>query len=472
MTQSRLKSISFGNHRFNHVHFVGVGGVGMSGIAEVLLNLGFTVSGSDQNESGATARLRKLGANISIGHDAAAVEQANVVVISAAIDEDNPELIRARERRIPVIPRAEMLGELMRFRRGVAVAGTHGKTTTTSLTASVLAEGGMDPTFVIGGVLNSTGSNARLGSGEYLVAEADESDGSFLLLQPVIAVVTNIDEDHMETYDGDPARLRAAFVEFLHHLPFYGVAIVCIDDPVLAEIAPQLGRSVVTYGFSEHADLRATEVMQSGRRMRFKVEGMGVRQAFELNLPGEHNVRNALAAIAVGHELGVDLKSIQKALTQFAGIGRRFNVYEQVNCEAGQCTVIDDYGHHPTELAATIAAARAGWPDARLLIGFQPHRYTRTRDLFDDFVQVLSAADGAVLCDVYPAGEEAIANADSRALCRALRARGVYEPIYVHTPTQIGEALATVVEDNDVILISGAGSIGSLAPQLAAEGIR
>ena len=457
---------------FPRVHFVGIGGTGMSGIAEVMLTLGYEVSGSDAAENAATRRLASLGARIVRGHSAANVLGTDCVVVSSAIREDNPELMEARSQRIPVVPRAAMLAELMRFRRGIAVAGTHGKTTTTSLTAAVLSEGGLDPTFVIGGQLLAAGANAKLGGGQWLVAEADESDGSFLRLNPLIAVITNIDADHLENYGGDFARLRSAFAELLQRLPFYGLAVLCIDDPEVASLAAETPRHVMTYGTAENADVRAEDIVQEGARMRFTLrlpEGASV--PVTLALPGRHNVLNALAAAAVGWQLGVAPQAIAAALEKFAGIGRRFNDLGEVATAAGaRVRVVDDYGHHPRELAAVFAAARGGWPDKRLVVAFQPHRYTRTRDQFDAFAAVLSEADALVLSEVYPAGEQPIPGADSRALARAIRARGRSEPVVVGRAAELREVLPDVLQDGDLLLMMGAGDIGYIAQQVAAEG--
>jgi UDP-N-acetylmuramate--alanine ligase len=458
--------------RVRRVHFVGIGGAGMSGIAEVLVNQGFEVSGSDLAESSTTRRLRELGARISRGHAAEHVEDADVLVVSSAVSPRNPEVEAARARRIPVVPRAEMLAELMRFRRGIAVAGTHGKTTTTSLTASLLAEAGLDPTFVIGGLLNAWGSNARLGEGEYLVAEADESDGSFLLLQPVVALITNIDRDHLEAYDNSFDNLRRAFLEFLHHLPFYGAAVLCIDDEEVAEMVPSVSRAVVTYGLSSQADVRATGVRQDGRMMYFEAH-LPDRQdplPVSLSLPGVHNVRNALGSMAIAWELGLDLPSIVDSLSSFQGIGRRFAEVGQFDLPNGEVLVIEDYGHHPSELNATMSAAREGWPDRRLVVVFQPHRYTRTRDLFDEFSQVLSAADALVLTDVYAAGEDAIDGVDSGALCQSIRARGRVNPVLVSNVQDIPGELPAMLEDGDLVLMLGAGNIGLVAQSIREQG--
>ncbi len=458
--------------RIRRVHFVGIGGAGMSGIAEVLVNQGFDVSGSDLAENRTTRHLQELGATIFKGHDAANVEGSDVLVVSTAISEGNPEVAAARESRVPVVPRAEMLAELMRFRRGIAVAGTHGKTTTTSLTASLLAEAGTDPTFVIGGLLNAWGSHARLGEGEYLVAEADESDGSFLLLQPVIALITNIDRDHLEAYENSFENLKKAFLEFLHHLPFYGVAVLCLDDEQIAEMIPTVTRAVVTYGLSEHADIRGTDLMQDGRIMHFRAQLPNRSDAIEvsLNLPGVHNVRNALGAIAIAWELGLDLPSIVRSLGSFEGIGRRFAEVGRFMVPNGEVMVVEDYGHHPSELEATITAARSGWPEKRIVTVFQPHRYTRTRDLFDEFSQVLASSDIVVLTDIYPAGEEAIDGIDSGALCQSIRARGRVNPILVSDVHDIPRELPCMLEDGDLVLLLGAGNIGQVAQGIREHG--
>jgi UDP-N-acetylmuramate--alanine ligase len=457
-------------HKVKRVHFVGIGGAGMSGIAEVLANQGYRVSGSDLHRSAVTERLARLGVQVSIGHRAANAEGADAVVVSTAVAADNPEVIAARERGVPIVPRALMLAELMRLKQGIAVAGTHGKTTTTSLIASVLAEGGLDPTFVIGGRLLSMDANARLGSGDFLVAEADESDASFLYLSPALAVVTNIDADHMETYGQDFGRLKRAFVDFLQRLPFYGVAVLCSDDANVRDIIPQIAKPVVTYGLGDDAQLRAVDVANAGARMRFIARAArGADLAVELALPGLHNVQNALAAIAVGREAGVDDAAIAQALSAFPGVGRRFQRYGEVPVAAGGAfTLIDDYGHHPVEMSATLAAARASFPGRRLVLAFQPHRYTRTRDLFEDFVRVLGTVDALVLADVYPAGEPPIVAADGRALARALRVAGRVEPVFVEDIGSVADALRTVVRDGDVVVTMGAGSIGAVPAQLAA----
>jgi UDP-N-acetylmuramate--alanine ligase len=460
--------------RIQRVHFVGIGGAGMSGIAEVLANQGFQVSGSDQAQSRATAHLQSLGAEISLGHAAEAVEGADVLVVSSAIPEDNPELQAARDLRIPIVPRAEMLAELMRFRRGIAIAGTHGKTTTTSLTASLLAEAGMDPTFVIGGLLNAWGSHARLGEGEYLVAEADESDGSFLLLQPVIALITNIDRDHLEAYENSFDNLRKAFLEFLHHLPFYGAAVLCIDDEHVAELVPAVTRAVVTYGLSEEADVRGTDLWQEGRVMHFRAHLPNQLQALDvrLNLPGVHNVRNALGAIAIAWELGMDLETVIGSLGSFEGVGRRFADVGMFPLRNGEVRVVEDYGHHPSELRATMQAARQGWPDARLVVVFQPHRYTRTHDLFDEFSQVLADADAVVLTEIYPAGESPIDGIDSGALCQSIRARGKVNPVLISDVNDLASELPAMLEEGDLVLLQGAGNIGQIAQDLRENGFQ
>jgi UDP-N-acetylmuramate--alanine ligase len=520
---------------FSRVHFVGIGGAGMSGIAEVLHNLGYTVSGSDRSDSVTTRRLAALGIAIRAGHAAEHVADADVLVVSSAIRPDNPEVVAAHARRIPVVPRAEMLGELMRFRRGIAVAGTHGKTTTTSLVASVLAEGQLDPTFVIGGQLLAAGTHARLGTGDYLVAEADESDGSFLLLNPVIAIVTNIDADHLENYAGDFENVKQAFADFVHRLPFYGLAILCADDANVAELARTTPRRALTYGFAENADVRASDVVQDGACMRFvlhlpqepatgsrepvageqertgfsgyRLPANGSRSSAEpgvtlhpaveqlhlpeepvtgsrlsaeplqvkLNLPGEHNVRNALAAAAVGWQLGVDAATIARALGKFQGVGRRFQLRGELALidaghQRGKVLLVDDYGHHPRELAAVFAAARGGWPQRRLVVVFQPHRYTRTRDLLDDFAAVLADVDVLLLTEVYPAGEAPIAGADGRALARAVRARGKVDPVLIAHPRELDTVLPALLVDGDLLLLLGAGDIGAAATELAKSG--
>jgi UDP-N-acetylmuramate--alanine ligase len=451
-------------HKVRHIHFVGIGGAGMSGIAEVLANLGYQVSGSDLAENPAIRRLKGLGARISVKHNAQNINGADAVVVSSAVQADNPEVLAAREHRIPVVPRALMLAELMRLKQGVAIAGTHGKTTTTSLVASVLAEAGLDPTFVIGGRLNAAGSNARLGAGDFIVVEADESDASFLHLQPVIAVVTNIDADHMDTYQQDFARLEQAFLQFLQNLPFYGTAVLCTDDPNLRKLLAQVTKPVLTYGTSDDASVRAEAIAHDGGRMKFRARRQGAKPLdVVLNLPGRHNVLNALAAIAVGTELQVRDESIQKALEEFHGVGRRFQNYGKID---GRFTLIDDYGHHPAEMAATLEAARGAFPGQRVVLAFQPHRFTRTRDLFEDFVRVLSSVDVLLLAEVYPAGEAPIVAADGRSLARALRLAGKVEPIFVEDIGEMPAAIRRIAEDGDVVITMGAGSIGGVPGQL------
>ncbi len=459
-------------HRIQRVHFVGIAGAGMSGIAEVLVNQGFKVSGSDITDNRITRRLRELGATVFLGHDASQIEGANVLVVSSAVSADNPELRAARKLRIPVVPRAEMLAELMRFRRGIAIAGTHGKTTTTSFTTSLLARAGMDPTFVIGGLLNAWGSNARLGKGEYLIAEADESDGSFLLLQPVVALVTNIDRDHLEAYDNSFENLKKAFLEFLHHLPFYGVAVLCVDDEHVASMIPAVSRAMVTYGLSEEADVRGSDVRQEGRVMHFNVHLPNETHVLpvSLNLPGVHNVRNALGAIAIAWELGVDIASVVNILTAFEGIGRRFAEVGHFTIGSGEVSVIEDYGHHPSELTATVAAARSGWPGKRIVTVFQPHRYSRTHALFDEFSQALADSDVVVLTDIYPAGEEAIDGVDSGALCQSIRARGRVNPVLISNVFDLPQELPSMLEDGDLVLLLGAGNIGQVAQGIRESG--
>lgn len=457
--------------RINRVHFIGIGGSGMSGIAEVMLSLGYEVQGSDLKKNAAVLRLESLGAHVFIGHDKDHISNADAVVVSSAVNESNPEVIAAREKLLPVVPRAEMLAELMRFRYSIAVAGTHGKTTTTSLVASVLAEGGLDPTFVIGGRLKSADSNARLGQGEYLVAEADESDASFVHLKPMLAVVTNIDADHMSTYDGDLDKLRGGFIEFLHNLPFYGLAILCADDPGVTEIMGQVGRSVTTYGVCNPADIRAENVRFDGETTRFDVHRAGRTDVLSvcLRLPGMHNVRNALAAITVASELQIGDQAVISALEKFQGIDRRFQILGDVRTKNGTVMLVDDYGHHPTEVAATIAAARNGWPGKRVVLVFQPHRFTRTRDLIDDFAAVLSEADVLLILEVFAAGEDPIAGADGRAIARAVRGRGGVEPIFVETLEHLVPVLDDLLADDDLVLTMGAGDIGAFAAELPAK---
>jgi UDP-N-acetylmuramate--alanine ligase len=462
-------------HKVKHIHFVGIGGSGMSGIAEVLLNLGYRISGSDLADNAATRRLVSLGATVVHGHDASHVAGADCVVTSTAVRSDNPEVLAARARRTPVVPRALMLAELMKLKQGIAIAGTHGKTTTTSLVASVLAQGNLDPTFVIGGRLVSAGANARLGTGDYIVVEADESDASFLNLSPMIAVITNIDADHMETYGHEFARLRQAFVEFTHRLPFYGAAVLCVDDPHVREIMPFVTKQVLTYGFAADAQFRAVDVRADGTRMRFRVQRVNgvVREPLDvvLNLPGLHNVQNALAAIAVADELGVADEAIVAGLERFDGVGRRFQNYGDALAVpaahgGGTFTMIDDYGHHPAEMAATVAAARGAFPGRRLVLAFQPHRFTRTRDLFEDFVRVLSTADAVLLAEVYAAGEPPIVAADGRALARAVRIAGKVEPVFVEDVAAMPAEILSAVRDGDVVIAMGAGSIGTVAGQV------
>ncbi len=455
--------------RIKRIHFIGIGGAGMSGIAEVLLNQGYEISGSDLRESNVTRRLQAKGAQIFLGHSESNVEGANVVVNSSAVDEHNPEMTGARTHRIPIVRRAEMLGELMRYRHGIAVAGTHGKTTTTSLLASVLAAGDCDPTFVIGGLVNSAGANAQLGASRYLVAEADESDASFLHLQPMVAVVTNIDADHMDTYEGDFSKVKKTFVEFLHNLPFYGLAVVCGDDPVVQEIIPEIARPVLTYGFDEGNDYQAIDVVQNAMSTSFTALRPDDLNPVKItvNMPGHHNVLNALATVAVATDEGLDDEAIQAGLKQFQGVGRRFQVYGEYEVGDGSAMLVDDYGHHPREVAATISAIREGWPERRLLMIYQPHRFTRTRDLYEDFVDVLSQVDSLVLLEVYSAGEAPIPGADSRHLCRSIRGRGHVDPIFVEGVDGVPEVIADIVQPGDIVLTQGAGNVGTLAVELA-----
>jgi len=458
-------------HKVKHIHFVGVGGSGMSGIAEVLVNLGYTVSGSDIAASATTRRLEGEGIQVTIGHAAENIQGAQAVVVSTAVKADNPEVVAARERHIPVVPRALMLAELMRLKRGIAIAGTHGKTTTTSLVTSILAEGGIDPTFVIGGRLNAAGANARLGSGDFIVAEADESDASFLFLSPVISVVTNIDADHMETYGHDFERLKGAFVDFLNRLPFYGVAVVCGDDANVRAILPQVAKQIITYGLSSECNFYAENIVADAGQMRFdcvRVNGSVSRLSITLNTPGMHNVLNALAAIAVATEVQVPDAAIVKALAEFKGVGRRFQRYGEValrsedGTSGGSFTLVDDYGHHPVEMAATLAAARGAFPGRRLVLAFQPHRYTRTRDCFEDFIKVLSTVDALLLAEIYAAGEAPIVAADGRSLARALRVGGKVEPVFVEDIAAMPQTIMDVARDGDVVLCMGAGSIGAV----------
>lgn len=458
--------------KVTRIFFVGIGGAGMGGIAEVLLNEGYQVAGSDIQAGAMTQRLTALGADIAIGHKAENVEGANVVVVSSAINEANPEIHFARQQRIPIIRRAEMLAELMRFRHGIAVAGTHGKTTTTSLIATIFGEAETDPTFVIGGLLNSAGTNARLGKSRYLIAEADESDASFLHLQPMMSVVTNIEADHMDTYDGDFSKMTDTYIEFLHNLPFYGQAVVCGDDPVIRDLLPRIGRSVLTYGFNDDNDVRATNIQYQFGRTTFDVIRPGREPlAIELKLSGAHNVLNALAAITVATEEDIEDSAICRALSTFGGIGRRFEVLGEFSTSVGEVTLVDDYGHHPTEVAATIAAARNNWPSQRLVMVYQPHRFSRTRDLYEDFVEVLSQVDCLLLLDVYAASEQPIEGADSRALARSIRARGQLEPVYVGSHEELPSILANQLQNGDIVMTQGAGNIGQLAKKLAATGM-
>jgi len=464
--QKRLAAEAMGRTR--HLHFVGIGGAGMNGIAQVMLNLGYTISGSDLKMNAATRKLESQGAVVHIGHAEENIRDADAVVISSAVGEENPEVLAARGRRIPVVPRAEMLAELMRFHYGIAVAGTHGKTTTTSLVASVLAEGGLDPTFVIGGQLNSAGTHARLGGGEFLVAEADESDASFLYLQPMMSVVTNVDADHMGTYGGDFERLRNTFLEFLHHLPFYGLAILCIDDDEVRSLLPTVTRQTITYGASEDADLRVTNIVPCGLQTEFVVTSEQDGDfLITLNMPGRHNVMNALAAIAIARELGVDIADIQKALKNFQGIGRRFQATECDLSSNRKVMLVDDYGHHPREVGATLIAVREGWPGRRIVLAFQPHRYSRTQEQFDDFVHVLSQTDVLLLTEVYAAGETVITGADGRSLSRAIRARGQVDPVFVEQVTDLPDVLEGLLQNGDIVLTLGAGDIGMVASNLS-----
>ncbi|KAA5929771.1 UDP-N-acetylmuramate--L-alanine ligase [Pantoea sp. Bo_2] len=470
---AKLRSIVPEMRRVRHIHFVGIGGAGMGGIAEVLANEGYHISGSDLAPNPVTQNLIALGATIYFNHRPENVTDASVVVVSSAVSQDNPELVAAREQRIPVIRRAEMLAELMRFRHGIAVAGTHGKTTTTAMVSSIYAEAGLDPTFVNGGLVKAAGTHARLGNSRYLIAEADESDASFLHLQPMVAIVTNIEADHMDTYQGDFENLKQTFINFLHNLPFYGRAVMCVDDAVIRDLIPRVGRHITTYGFSDDADLRIENYEQSGAQGHFTL----IRQdkaplQITLNAPGRHNALNAAAAVAVATEEGIEDNAILAALESFQGTGRRFDVLgefptEPVNGQPGSAMLVDDYGHHPTEVDATIKAARAGWPDKKLVMVFQPHRYSRTRDLFDDFANVLSHVDVLLMLDVYSAGETAIPGADSRSLCRAIRNRGKVDPILVPEHDALPEMLAPLLSGNDLILVQGAGNVGKVARKLA-----
>ena len=473
MTNSQIGKCTSEMRRIKHIHFVGIGGSGMGGIAEVLLHEGYKISGSDLNQNAITQRLLGLDVDVYLDHDADFIEGADVLVISSAIKEDNPEVVAARAQRIPVVPRAEMLAELMRFRYGVAIAGTHGKTTTTSLAASILAVAGLDPTFVIGGRLNSAGTNAHLGSSKYLVAEADESDASFLLLQPTIAVVTNIDADHMATYQNDFAILKQAFIKFLHQLPFYGLAVLCVDDPNVREIIPKISRPMLTYGFSDDADVQAMEFSQIETQSYFKVKRKGKKKDLEikLNLPGEHNVLNATAAIAIATELGVEDEAIINALKQFAGVGRRFQQLGTYKLNQGKALFIDDYGHHPREVSATIKAARQSWPDKRLVMIFQPHRYTRTRDLFEEFSQTLACVDLLLMLPIYAASESPIEGINARNLCENIRKFSKLEPIFVEDADNLSAQLNKILLNNDVVIAQGAGSVSSLARKLIKDNV-
>ncbi len=460
--------------RVKRIHFIGIGGTGMCGIAEVLLNLSYQITGSDMKAGESTQRLEKLGATVFIGHVAENIRGADVVVVSSAVRENNPEVIAARDARIPIVRRAEMLAELMRYRHGVAVAGTHGKTTTTTMIATVFAAAELDPTFVIGGLVNSAGSNARLGESRYLIAEADESDASFLHLQPLVAVVTNIEADHMDTYGGDFSVLKKTFIEFLHNLPFYGIAVLCIDDPVIRDMIPSISRSVITYGFSDDADFRISAWHKSGMQSQFRVTRQDDGEVFdiELHLPGKHNVLNATAALAVASDEGIASEKIIAGLARYQGVGRRFQIYGDIAVPGGAATLVDDYGHHPTEVAATISGVRQAWPERRLVMVYQPHRYTRTRDLYEDFAAVLSSVDVLLMLDVYAAGEEPIAGADSRSLCRSIRSRGKVEPVFVEKLEQVADVLKSVVRAGDIVLTQGAGNIGAIAAELATKGLR
>ena len=458
-------------HKIKHIHFVGIGGVGMNGIAEVLLNLGYQVSGSDLADNVATQRLKKLGASVYVGHAENNLTDADAVVVSTAVSKDNPEVVAARARSIPVVPRAVMLAELMRLKQGIAVAGTHGKTTTTSLTASILAKGGFDPTFVIGGKLNSSGTNAKLGSGDYIVVEADESDASFLHLHPILAIVTNIDADHMETYGHDFAKLQQAFVDFIEHLPFYGRAMLCVDDVHVREILPRISKPITTYGFGEDAQIRAVNVRHQDGKMRYTAvcrhNTIPLDLEITLNLPGMHNVLNSLAAIAVALEVGVEGSAIVAALAEFEGVGRRFQRYGEIPlASGGSFTLLDDYGHHPVEMAATLSAVRGAFPGRRLVLAFQPHRFTRTRDLFEDFVKIMGGVDALLLAEVHAAGEAAIVAADGRSLMRALRVAGHNEAVFVENIQEMPQTILQVAQAGDVIITMGAGSIGAVAAQV------
>jgi len=468
MNRQLVENVNQGLGNIDKIHFVGIGGTGMSGIAEVLSNLGYQVSGSDIKESAVTKRLQEQGVTVYIGHSKQNVENVDVVVTSTAVDKKNKEVKAAYQNRIPVIPRAEMLAELMRFRKGIAVAGTHGKTTTTSLTASILAEAGLDPTFVIGGRLNSAGANAKLGLGQYLVAEADESDASFLHLQPMISVVTNIDQDHMETYGGSFQRLKETFLEFLHHLPFYGLAVMCLDDEGVQSILPEIAKPVRTYGVHDDADVQAVNVQQQGMQTHFTVKRWGNNKSLDvtLNMPGWHNMLNALASVTIATHIGIEDAAIVKSLESFKGIGRRFQINGDIKLNDGVITLVDDYGHHPREVAATFEAMRQAWPERRKVVIFQPHRFTRTRDLFEDFVEVLSSVDVLILLDIYTAGEDEITGANGPALCRAIRIRGQVDPVFVKDRSELAKILSGIVLEDDVVLTMGAGNVGQIAAEL------
>jgi len=471
--QKKLLSVIPEMRRIRDIYFVGIGGAGMSGIAEVLFNQGYKISGSDIAESKTTTRLQKLGINIFIGHKAKQIEGMDVVVVSSAIDESNPEIKAAIKLRVPIIRRAEMLAELMRYRHAIVIAGTHGKTTTTSMVASVLAQGNLDPTFVIGGLLNSAGTNAKLGASHFMVAEADESDASFLHLQPMVAVITNIDDDHMQTYDSDFEKLKQTFLDFLHNLPFYGLAVVCVDDPVIQEILPRISRPVLTYGLSPQADFCVQEVSHQNQKSSFTVSRPDKTDiSLTLNMPGIHNVLNATAAIAIATDEGLKDEDIIQGLESFQGVGRRFEMHGDLTFSRGKAMLVDDYGHHPTEVAANIQAVRTGWPGKRLVMIYQPHRYSRTQDLYEDFVDVLSGVDMLLLLDVYPAGEKAIKGADSKSLCRSIRQRGQLDPVFVKKHQDIPNLLEELLEDGDLLLTQGAGSVGLISTRLAQDGLQ
>ncbi|MGA1741233.1 MAG: UDP-N-acetylmuramate--L-alanine ligase [Pseudohongiellaceae bacterium] len=471
--QKKLLSVIPEMRRIRDIYFVGIGGAGMSGIAEVLFNQGYKISGSDIAESKTTTRLQKLGINIFIGHKAKQIEGMDVVVVSSAIDESNPEIKAAIKLRVPIIRRAEMLAELMRYRHAIVIAGTHGKTTTTSMVASVLAQGNLDPTFVIGGLLNSAGTNAKLGASHFMVAEADESDASFLHLQPMVAVITNIDDDHMQTYDSDFEKLKQTFLDFLHNLPFYGLAVLCVDDPVIQEILPRISRPVLTYGLSPQADFRVQEVSHQNQKSSFTVSRLDKTDiSLTLNMPGIHNVLNATAAIAIATDEGLKDEDIIQGLESFQGVGRRFEMHGDLTFSRGKAMLVDDYGHHPTEVAANIQAVRTGWPGKRLVMIYQPHRYSRTQDLYEDFVDVLSGVDMLLLLDVYPAGEKAIKGADSKSLCRSIRQRGQLDPVFVKKHQDIPNLLEELLEDGDLLLTQGAGSVGLISTRLAQDGLQ